>query len=279
MRNLRVAAVQMRSTTDVDVNLAAIEGYVAEAVGAGARYVQTPEMSILFAANKEGLIAAAEPFDKNRALRALAEIARRHAVNLHIGSMAVALGDDKFANRSVLFDPHGEIVAFYDKIHLFDADPDNDRSYRESATYSGGNRALVSSVDGIKLGLSVCYDMRFPHLYRSLANAGAEIIAVPSAFTVPTGQAHWELLLRARAVETCCFVVASAQGGSHENGRLTYGHTMIIGPWGDILAQADGDEPGIVLADIDLDEIGRVRKKVPGLANQRSFAEADAMSK
>lgn len=277
MNTLRVAAVQMRSSTSVDDNLAAIEAAVAEATEAGARYVQTPEMSVLFAANKDGLVAAAEPFGGNRALLALQDTARRHATTLHIGSMAVALGEGKFANRSVLIDPQGEIAAFYDKIHLFDADPDNDRSYRESATYTGGDRALVSAVDGVKLGLSVCYDMRFAYLYRALANAGAQVIAVPSAFTVPTGQAHWELLLRARAVETCCFVVAAAQGGAHENGRLTYGHSMIIGPWGDILAKADGDEPGIVLADLNLEEIDQVRKKVPGLANQRSFIEPERL--
>lgn len=273
MTNIRVAAMQMRSSTNVDANLTAIATYASEAAKAGAHYVQTPEMSVLFAANKDGLIAAAEPFEGNQALRALADVARQNAITLHIGSMAVALGEDRFANRSVLIDATGKINTFYDKIHLFDANPDNDRSYRESMTYSGGDRAVVADVSGVTLGLSICYDVRFPSLYRALANAGAQIIAVPSAFTVPTGQAHWELLLRARAVETCCFVVAAAQAGSHQNGRQTYGHTMIVSPWGDILAQARDDEPGIVIADLDLDEIGRVRNKVPGLANQRNFSE------
>jgi predicted amidohydrolase len=271
MKKYRVAAVQMCSSTEVEVNLAAISAYVVDAARAGARYVQTPEMSVLFAANKDGLIADAEPFEGNRALEILADVARQNAVNLHVGSVAVALSNGRFANRSVLIDPKGEISAYYDKIHLFDANPDDERSYRESATYCGGDRAVVGSVDGVKLGLSICYDIRFPSLYGALANAGAEIIAVPSAFTVPTGRAHWELLLRARAVETCCFIVAAAQAGSHQNGRLTHGHTMIVGPWGDILAQADGDEPGVVMADLDLDEIDRVRRKVPGLANQRKF--------
>ncbi|QJR20459.1 carbon-nitrogen hydrolase family protein [Pelagibacterium halotolerans] len=259
-------------------NLAEIEARVVQARQAGASYVLTPEMSVVFAKDRAGLRAAAEPWAGNGAVKQLSEIARTSGIFLHVGSLAVALGDGRFANRSVLFDPRGEIVARYDKIHLFDADIDGSNAYRESATYAGGKTAVVADIVPFVLGASICYDLRFPALYRMLAGAGAQVIAVPSAFTVPTGQAHWHVLLRARAIETGCFILAAAQGGSHENGRSTYGHSLIVSPWGEVIAEADGAEPGLVIAALDLDAVAAARQRVPALANARDFSLAPGPS-
>jgi predicted amidohydrolase len=272
MRAHRIAALQMRSGVAPAANLSALDGMVAEAAAAGAQYVLSPEVTIGFTANREGLARVAGPYADNPALAAVADMARRHRVALHLGSLAVLLPDGQFANRSVLFGPDGEVLASYDKIHLFDATLPGVRAYRESETYRGGDVAVVAEAAGMRLGLSICYDVRFAALYRLLAEAGAELIAVPAAFTVPTGRAHWEILLRARAIETGCYVIAAAQGGVHENGRATWGHSMIVDPWGEIVAQIDGDAPGVLVADIDLDRIAEARGKVPALANARPFS-------
>jgi predicted amidohydrolase len=272
---IRVAAVQMRSGTEPGPNLAALEDFVAEAASKGAKYVLTPEMTVAFAENRQGLSGFAEPFENNSAIARAAELARRHGIFLHIGSLAVALPDGYFANRAVLLTPEGEIAATYDKIHLFDATLAGLADYRESATYRAGDKAVVADVAGFRLGLAICYDMRFPRLFNTLANAGAEVLAVPAAFTVPTGQAHWETLLRARAIETGSYVIAAAQGGAHQNGRSTYGHSMIIDPWGRIIATAGNDEPCVVIADIDLDQVAETRGRVPALANARPFSLAE----
>ena len=268
----RIAALQMRSGVEPAANLAALEGLVAEATAAGAQYLLSPEVTVVFAENREGLSRAAGPYAENPALAQIAEMARRHRVTLHLGSLAVLLPDGHFANRSVLFGPDGEVVATYDKIHLFDATLPGVRAYRESETYRGGDAAVVAEAAGMRLGLSICYDLRFGALYRMLAEAGAELLAVPAAFTVPTGRAHWEILLRARAIETGCYVIAAAQGGVHENGRATWGHSMIVDPWGEIVAEIDGDAPGILVADIDLDRVAEARAKVPALANARPLS-------
>ena len=269
---MRVAAVQMRSGTQPEPNLAALDQLVGEAAGQGAQYVLSPEVTVVFAENRDGLKPVAGPWDGNPAVARAAEIARKHGVTLHLGSLAVALPDGRFANRSVLFRPDGGIAATYDKIHLFDATLPGVRAYRESDTYQGGGVATVSDAPGFRLGLTICYDVRFPALHRALAAAGAQVLAVPAAFTAPTGAAHWEVLLRARAIETGCFVIAAAQGGVHENGRTTYGHSMIVDPWGKIIAQIDGDETGVLIADIDLDAVTEARGRVPALANARSFS-------
>ncbi len=269
---MRVAAVQMRSGTQPEPNLAALDQLVGEAAGQGAQYVLSPEVTVVFAENRDGLKPVAGPWDGNPAVARAAEIARKHGVTLHLGSLAVALPDGRFANRSVLFRPDGGIAATYDKIHLFDATLPGVRAYRESDTYQGGGVATVSDAPGFRLGLTICYDVRFPALHRALAEAGAQVLAVPAAFTAPTGAAHWEVLLRARAIETGCFVIAAAQGGVHENGRTTYGHSMIVDPWGKIIAQIDGDETGVLIADIDLDAGTEARGRVPALANARSFS-------
>ena len=262
----------MRSGLEPEANLEALDELVASAVAQGARYVLSPEVTVAFAENREGLARVAGPYENNPDIARAAEIADAHNVYLHLGSLAVALPDGRFANRSILFGPDGAEIASYDKIHLFDATLPGLREYRESATYKGGDAAVVTPVAGFNLGMAICYDVRFPALFNALAGAGAEVISVPAAFTVPTGEAHWEVLLRARAIETGSYVIAAAQGGRHENGRATYGHSMIIDPWGKIIARIDGDEPGIIVADVDLERVADARGRVPALANARPFS-------
>jgi predicted amidohydrolase len=249
---MRIAALQMNSGTQPGPNLDQLEALAVDAAGQGATYLLSPEVSIVFAENRDGLKSVAGPWEDNPAIERVGALAKRLGVSLHLGSLAVALPDGRFANRSVLFRPDGTIAATYDKIHLFDATLPGLKNYRESETYAGGNDAVVTDAPGFPLGMTICYDVRFPALHRALAEAGAKVIAAPAAFTVPTGQAHWEVLLRARAIETGAFVIAAAQAGAHENGRSTYGHSMIIDPWGKVLTELGGDGPGIAIADIAL---------------------------
>ncbi len=269
---MRVAVLQMCSGTQPGPNLRQLDDLAAQAAAQGAGYALSPEVTVVFAENREGLAEVAGPWESNPAIAQVGEIARRHQLHLHLGSLAVALPDGRFANRSVLFRPDGSVAATYDKVHLFDATLPGVKAYRESATYAGGDTAVVSDAPGFRLGFSICYDVRFPALYRALAEAGAEVLAVPAAFTRPTGQAHWQVLLRARAIETGCFVIAAAQAGTHENGRQTWGHSMIIDPWGTNLAELNGETPGVAVADIELAAIAEARGKVPALANARSFS-------
>ena len=269
---MRVATLQMNSGTEPGPNLAALAALAKEAAAQGAVYALSPEVTVVFAENRDGLRAVAGPWENNPAIARCAEIARETGLWLHLGSLAVALPDGRFANRSVLFQPDGVVAATYDKIHLFDATLPGVREYRESATYAGGDRAVVTEAAGLKLGLTVCYDVRFPVLHRALAEAGAELIAVPAAFTVPTGAAHWEVLLRARAIETGSFVIAAAQAGEHENGRATYGHSMIVDPWGKILGKLGGEGAGVLVAEIDPKAVAEARGRIPALANARTFS-------
>ncbi len=272
MSVVRAAAIQMRSGATPEANLAALEPLVERAARDGATYALTPEVTMAFAESREGLAAVAGAFEESAPLEEAAAMARRHRLWLHIGSLAVALPDGFFANRSVLFSPDGEVSAVYDKIHLFDATLPGLRNYRESHTYRAGEAAVVTPAPGFNLGMSICYDIRFASLYNTLANAGAQVIAIPAAFTAVTGAAHWEILVRARAIETGCFVIAAAQGGAHENGRQTFGHSMIVDPWGTKLAEIAGDEPGVIVADLDLGRIEETRGRVPALANARKFS-------
>jgi len=269
---MKIAAIQMCSGLDPKANLAALEPLLAEAAAQGAEYALTPEVTMIFPENREQLREVAAPFEGHPQLARVAELARQHAMFVHIGSLPVPLPDGRFANRSVLYGPDGRQVATYDKIHLFDADIAGLNAYRESATYRGGERAVTAALGGFTLGFAICYDMRFPRLFNALANAGAGLMAVPAAFTVPTGEAHWHVLLRARAIETGSYVIAAAQGGSHANGRATYGHSLIIDPWGRIIAELDHDRPGVLLAEIDPAAIADARARVPALANARDFA-------
>ncbi|HZP19601.1 MAG TPA: carbon-nitrogen hydrolase family protein [Bauldia sp.] len=270
MAAFKAAAVQMRSGTDVAENVAAAEKLVREAARAGADYVLTPEMTTILDRDREHLLASISPEENDPSLARFRALARELGIHLHIGSMAVRLPGQNVANRGFVLGPDGRTLQTYDKIHMYDVDLGNGESYRESRLYRPGGAAKVADLPWARLGMSVCYDVRFPNLYRVLARYGASAIAIPAAFTQTTGQAHWHVLVRARAIETGCYVIAAAQGGHHADGRDTYGHSMIVDPWGAILAEA-GTEPGVILAGIDPDESARARQRVPALANEREF--------
>lgn len=272
-RKLRVAAIQLRSGIEPAANRAHAMPLLREAAVAGARFIATPENTLRLDRDRARMLGAVGPEEGDGELKAWGRAAQELGVWLLLGSGAIATGDGKVFNRSFMFNPDGKIVARYDKINLFDVTLGGGEDYRESDTVEGGEQAVV--VDGpmnAKIGLTICYDLRFAPLYSALARAGAEIIAVPAAFTVPTGRAHWETLLRARAIETAAFVIAPAQGGRHEDGRATWGHSMIIDPWGKVLAQLDHDEPGLIIADLDLDEVAASRAKIPAWQGGRDFA-------
>lgn len=271
MADFKAAIVQMRATRSIDENIAAVSDLIRGAASAGANYVQTPEMTNIIELNSSGLFGTIEPEQGNRALEEFRTLARDLGIWLHIGSMSIKLESDRAANRAYLIAPSGTVTARYDKIHMFDVDLAGGESYRESKVYRPGDEAVLVDLPWGKLGLSICYDLRFPSLYRSLASAGAQMLAVPAAFTRQTGKAHWHILQRARAIETGCFVISAAQGGDHEDGRSTFGHSLMINPWGEIIAELDHDEPGFALADIDLSEVIAARGRVPSLQNGRRF--------
>jgi len=268
--SFNAAMIQMRSGLDPTANLAAALKSINEAKEAGADYVLTPEMTNILAANCEQLFAKIVTEERDATLTTLREVARKLAIYIHIGSLAIKTSPEKAANRSFLIDRRGEVVARYDKIHMFDVDLAGGESYRESNTYRPGELAMVADLPWARLGLTVCYDLRFPALYRALAEAGASFLAIPSAFTRQTGEAHWHVLQRARAIENGCFVFAAAQGGKHENGRETYGHSLVVDPWGRILAEG-GTEPGVVMAQIDPSEVVAARSRIPSLHHGRRF--------
>ncbi|WP_295555897.1 carbon-nitrogen hydrolase family protein [uncultured Hyphomicrobium sp.] len=274
-KTLRVGLVQMCSGRDIARNVADATALIKEAASGGAAYVQTPEVTTLMELDRERLFTVAEPESSNSALDQFAALASDLAIWLHIGSMVVKASDTKLANRSFLISPAGKITARYDKIHMFDVDLPNGEVYRESASYDPGARAVVAPLPWGSLGFSICYDLRFPYLYRALAQAGASFLAVPAAFTRLTGEAHWVTLLRARAIEAQCYVLAAAQGGLHEHGRETFGHSLVVSPWGHILAEG-GIHPSVIFADLELAMIEDVRSRVPSLRHDREFVvEAD----
>jgi predicted amidohydrolase len=272
MSQIRVACVQMRSGTDVAENIAAASSLIREAASAGAELIATPEMTTLLdrapgAAWEKSTTEAADP---GRA--AFRSLAKELGVTLLIGSLAIRAEQGKCANRSFLIGPDGAVVSTYDKIHMFDVQLNATNVYRESDSYAAGASAIVADLPVGRLGLTVCYDVRFPDLFRQLAIAGAKVIAVPAAFTKITGEAHWHILLRARAIETGCYIIAPAQGGKHQDGRETYGHSLIIDPWGGILAEG-GTEPGVISATLDLAMVDAVRGKIPSLRHVRPFTQ------
>lgn len=266
----KAACVQMTSVRDVEPNLALAGDFIREAAGTGARLVMTPENTTIIEPDRKLALAKALPEDKHPGLPYFSDLAHKEAIWLLIGSMPIKLDNGKLANRSFLFGPDGKVKARYDKIHVFDVDLPNGEVYRESATVQPGEEAVVAETPWGALGLTICYDLRFAYLHRALAQAGAVFLTVPAAFTVPTGEAHWHVLLRARAIETGCFVFAPAQCGTHAEGRRTYGHSLIIAPWGEILADA-GNEPGIITAEIDPAKILAARHAVPSLRHDRNF--------
>jgi predicted amidohydrolase len=265
-----VGLVQMRSGLQPTANLDQAVALIREAKAAGADYVQTPEMTNIVANKRDLMLAAIAPEESDASLAAFRTLARELGIHLHLGSLAIKISPDRAANRSFLIDPQGEIVARYDKIHMFDVDLAGGESYRESRSYRPGELAVLADLPWGRLGLTICYDVRFPTLHRALAEAGASFLASPAAFTKQTGEAHWHVLLRARAIENTTFVFAAAQGGRHEDGRDTFGHSLIIDPWGRILAEG-GTEPGVVMAKIDPADVAAARGKIPSLQHGRRF--------
>jgi predicted amidohydrolase len=275
MPTFRAAAVQMRTGIDVGENVAAAERLIREAAASGADYVLTPEMTTVLDRDRNRLVASVSAEEGDPSLASFKALAAELGIHLHIGSMAIRLQEEpgaaSVANRGFLIGPGGNILATYDKIHMFDVDLAGGESYRESRLYRPGAAAMTAELPWTTLGMSVCYDVRFPNLYRVLAKSGAAVMAIPAAFTRTTGEAHWHVLVRARAIETGSFVIAAAQGGHQEDGRDTFGHSMIVDPWGKILAEA-GTEPGVILANVDPADSALARSRIPALANERTFS-------
>ena len=269
-RRFRAGLVQLRSGRTVASNLDKAEALVRRAAKGGAQYVQTPENTGIMELKPELVLAAAESEGKSAPLAWARALARELGIWLHIGSIAIKLDQSRVANRSYLLDPKGSVTARYDKLHMFDVDLAGGESYRESQYFRPGAKAVLADLPFGRFGLSICYDLRFASLYRALAAAGAEIIAIPAAFTKQTGEAHWHVLTRARAIETGAFVLAATQGGLHENGRSTFGHSIVVSPWGEVLAEA-GEEPGVIFADIDLAASEEARARIPAIKHGREF--------
>jgi predicted amidohydrolase len=273
----KAAMIQMRSGIEPAANVDAAARLIGEAKTTGADYVQTPEMTNIMEAKRERLFTTIVPEEQDTSLATFRELARKLRIFVHVGSLAIKAGPERAANRGFLIDPRGDIAARYDKIHMFDVDLSGGESYRESRTYRPGELAVLSDLPWGRLGVTICYDLRFPALYRALAEAGATMLAIPSAFTKQTGEAHWHVLNRARAIENGCFVFAAAQGGKHENGRDTFGHSLIVDPWGRILAEG-GTEPGVVMAEIDIGEVAKARARIPSLQHGRRFELVEPMA-
>lgn len=267
---LRIALITMCASRNVDDNIAAATRLIEEAAAKGAEYIQTPEFTTLMEMNSAKLFAATKPEENNPAVAHFQSLARRLGIWLHLGSMGVLVKPDKIANRSFLFTPDGRIAARYDKLHMFDAALGSGEKFRESKNFEPGSEAVIADTPWGALGLTVCYDLRFPQLFRALAQGGAGIIAVPSAFQKSTGEVHWQPLLQARAIETGSYVLASAQAGLHECQRETYGHALIVDPWGKVVAEA-GIEPSVTIYDVDLAKIQEARQRIPSLEHDRPF--------
>ncbi len=278
---MKAALLQMTSSDDPDDNLEQVKGMLQQAKAAGARFVLTPEVTNCVTSDRvhQGAVLSLEQDD--RTLQALRQEAAHLGIWLLIGSLALKTGDadGRFANRSFLIGPDGAIKAWYDKIHMFDVQVSAQETYRESAGFRPGHRAVVADTDFARIGMTVCYDVRFPHLYRDLSQAGAQILTVPAAFSPVTGAAHWETLLRARAIETGCYVLAPAQTGTHPSqtgaARQTYGHSLAVSPWGEVLCDA-GIAPGVAIVDLDLDAVAQARARIPALTHDRKYDPPDA---
>ncbi|GAB2179545.1 carbon-nitrogen hydrolase family protein [Dongia sp. agr-C8] len=268
---VKFACVQMTAGPEVQPNLDAAAALIREAAAAGARFVFTPENTSIIEPNRELALAKSFTQDEHPGLPFFSKLAKELGVWLLIGSMPVRVEPERLANRSFLIDDQGRVITHYDKIHLFDVDLPNGEVYRESERIRPGSQAMLAPTPFGPLGMTVCYDLRFPQLYRDLAHAGATLISIPAAFTVPTGEAHWHVLLRARAIETGAFVLAPAQCGQHAGGRRTYGHSLIVAPWGEILAEA-GERVGIITAELDFSKVASARAMIPSLRHDRDYA-------
>ncbi len=270
--NFMAAAIQMCSGVDPERNAASMAHLVRAAAAQGATYVQTPEMTGMLQRNRAAAKEVLRDESNDIIVKTGSALAAELGIYMHVGSTAIALDDGKMANRGFLFGPDGKILNRYDKIHMFDVDLDNGESWRESAAYRPGSEARVLSLPFAEMGFTICYDVRFPQLFRAQAVAGAEVMTVPAAFTKQTGEAHWEILLRARAIENGVFVIAAAQAGLHEDGRETFGHSMIIDPWGKVLAAAGPTGEAVILAEIDPAAVKVAHDKIPNLKNGREFS-------
>lgn len=268
---MKLGLVQMRSGIDPAANLRAAEALIRQAAGEGARLVATPETTHLVQKDAEALWRTLRTPEADPAIAFFGDLARELGIDLLIGSLALQVGVRRAVNRSFLFGSDGAVKAQYDKAHMFDVAVGAGETYRESANYQAGDRLVVAEAAGVRLGLTICYDIRFAYQYRALAQAGAQILAVPAAFTRPTGRAHWEILLKARAIETGSYVIAPAQGGLHEDGRRTWGRSMVIGPWGETVAALEDDAPGVLLAEIDLAKTASARARIPALEHDRAL--------
>jgi deaminated glutathione amidase len=279
MTTTRIGLLQMTSLSDPARNILRVGDAVREAAARGCRYLQTPENTLVMGLEHEALRALAEPFSQTPAIAQFSEMAAKHQIWLHIGSLPVQAEQEpeRLANRSLLFAPDGTLAAQYDKIHMFDVDlvgpGGKPESYRESATFRPGTNSVTAETTFAMIGLAVCYDLRFAALFRALAQSGATLLTVPAAFTRITGTAHWHVLLRARAIECGAFVAAAAQCGVHANGRATYGHSLIVDPWGTVLADG-GDEPGLVTADLDFAAVAAARSRLPSLQHDRTWGSS-----
>lgn len=269
---LRVACLQLNASEDMAANIDTLRGLAIMAHNRGARLITMPENAVMMTWGRDSLLSNAYDEADHPALIAFEDLARELSCWLLIGSLHVKLdGEDRIANRSFLIGPDGKVSAKYDKIHMFDVELDNGETYRESAVFRPGDSAVVARAGEVSLGLGICYDLRFAHLFREYGKQGVDIITVPAAFTKTTGEAHWHSLLRARAIETGAYILAPAQTGIHANNRATFGHSLIIDPWGRILADAGDSEPGMILADIDRQQVVQARKQIPCLTHDRAF--------
>lgn len=268
---MRAALIQLNSSDDIDANVDVAAQLILQAAEAGAKFVSTPETTHLMEMNRKRVLEKTHAEAEDPGLKAFCSLARELEIWLHLGSLIIRVGDERLANRAFLISPAGEVVARYDKAHLFDVELGNGESYRESALYHAGSESSVLATPIGNFGLSICYDLRFPYLYRSLAHAGANILLVPAAFTQPTGEAHWHTLLRSRAIETGCFVLAAAQTGLHATGRQTYGHSLAIDPWGNVLADA-GTRTGVTIVGLDMKLVDKARRKIPALSHDKAVA-------
>ena len=267
----RAACVQLNAPNDLGAGIAAAEDGIRRARDGGAEFIATPENTPLIEMRKAEQLAKAQPMESHEAVFAFRDLAKELEVWLSIGSITVKLAEDRLANRQLLIAPDGTLAATYDKIHMFDVEIPDGQSYRESKLFKPGTEAVLAELPWGRLGMTICYDVRFPHLYRELAQAGADFLVVPAAFTRFTGQAHWHLLLRARAIETGCYVIAAAQCGTHSRDRQTYGHSLIVAPWGEVLADG-GEEVGVVSAEIDAAKVEEARRMIPAWGQTPSYS-------
>ncbi|MCR9285688.1 MAG: carbon-nitrogen hydrolase family protein [Rhodobacteraceae bacterium] len=271
MTSFTAACIQLRSGKTISDNADAAEDLIRAAAKDGAQFVQTPEMSNVLVRSREELLERISDAGDDLFLKRARALAAELGIHLHLGSLAVLAGNGKVANRAFLIGPDGKILATYDKIHMFDVDLPNGESWRESATYEPGTQTVIADLPFAKVGMAVCYDIRFPAIFRTQARQGAQVLTGPAAFTRQTGQAHWHVLQRSRAIENGAYVISAAQGGTHEDGRETYGHSLIVDPWGAVIAEIDNEDPGYVLAEIDTQKVADARARIPAIANERDF--------